>query len=95
MTLYPQNIVLRLVILALSFVGFATWYVWGHRTKHLPEASLVFLWLLNVAAFHIYRLFFYQPNLIFLNNWSLGIHLQAVLSLAVVGVMLARGKYDG
>lgn len=90
-----SRIVLRLIILALSIVGFATWYIWGHRAKHLPEASLVFLWLLNVAAFHLYRLMCDQSNVIFLNNWSLGIHLQAVLSLAVVGVMLARGKYDG
>lgn len=53
---------------------------------------MVFLWLLNVATFHLYRIFFTNPNVYFLNNWSLGIHLQAVLSLAVVGVLLARSK---
>ena len=88
----PSNLWLRLLILSLSLIGGVSWYVWGRRTKRLGEASFVFLWLLNVGAFHVYRLCYAQTDLIFLNNWSLSIHLQAALSLAIVGLLLLRGK---
>ena len=87
-----SNLWLRLLILSLSLIGGVSWYVWGRRSRRLGEASFVFFWLLNVAAFHVYRIFGNQTDLVFLNNWSLSIHLQAALSLAIVGLLLLRGK---
>ena len=88
----PSNLWLRLLILALSIVGATCWYLWGRRSRNLGWASFVFLWLANLAAFHVYRLVCHTVDVTFLNNWSLAIHLQAALSLAIVGVQLVRGR---
>lgn len=83
---------MRLLILALAIVGVICWLIWGRRTMNMGWASFVFLWLANLVAFHVFRLLCHTADVIFLNNWSLAIHLQAALSLAIVGVQLVRGK---
>lgn len=83
---------LRYLILALASIGAVTFYLWGRKTNQMAKALPVFLWLLNLAAFHAYRLAGVPSEVYMLNNWSLMIHLQAALSLAVVGVLLVRGR---
>lgn len=83
---------LRCVILLLSVIGAISFYLWGKRTGQLARALPVFLWLVNLAAFHAWRLAGLPTDVYLLNNWSLMIHFQAALSLAAVGVLLARGR---
>ena len=93
----PSNLWLRLLILALSIAGGICWWIWGRRTENLVKASLIFLWLANLAAFHAYRLLWTKPDLMFLNVWGLAIHLQVALPVAIIGLVLViqsfqRGK---
>lgn len=86
------NLWLRLLILSLAAIGAWSWYLWGRRSRNLGWASFIFLWLLNLSAFHICRMFCDVVNVELYNNWSLAIHLQAALSLAIVGVRIVRGR---
>lgn len=87
-----DNLILRLFILMLSVWSVVSLWIWGCKSNRKIEALSIILWLLNVITFHLYRMFIIQPDVLFLNKWSLGIHLQMVLTLAVAGTLLARKK---
>lgn len=88
----PDYTTLRAVILILAMVGAVSWGLWGKRCRMELASIAVMLWLINVSMFHLFRLFHVPFATYTYNTWSLGIQLQACLTLAALGVYLARER---
>src|SRR5512139_317901 len=92
MQINTVNLIIRLMIIASCLVAIISFYLWGIRTERKLEAGVAILWLFNVMAFHLARMFCINYSAEFYNNWSLGIHLHAALGCAIAGAWLAKTR---
>jgi energy-coupling factor transporter transmembrane protein EcfT len=83
----------RDIVLGLSYAAIVVWAFYLVKCKGKRLYALApLLWLMNVAAFFTFRVFFYQPGIDvqLLNGWSLGVYAHGLITLLGAGVMVVR-----
>ena len=66
------------------------WLAWARRSSSRLYAAPGVLWLVNAMAFMVVRQLGCCVSVATLNAWSLGIYLQAMLTLAGIGFYFWR-----
>jgi len=84
---------LRWFVLLTAAAGVIAWICWGRANRRYAWFAIPpVLWLVHVAVFHIARLLGLSISPVALNQWSLAIHLHALILLVGIPLILWRGK---
>ena len=82
--------ILRYIVLILALIAIGVWILYLIRCKEKWLYILApLLWLINVAALWIYRLFIVTVlNADLLNTWSIAVYIHALITLIGAGVVM-------
>lgn len=81
----------RYIVLGLSYAAIIVWTVYLVRCEGKRLYALApLLWLINVAAFWSYRLLDGLTNPQVMNDWSVGIYFQALITILGAGIIALR-----
>ena len=78
----------HLSILVIAIGGMACWIAVARFYRSAWILIATSLWLVNIIAFSVVRLFGAVNDPVVLNAWSLGIRLQGVITVAGTGLAL-------
>jgi len=82
---------LRWLILAAAGIGILAWIAWSRVYWRYAWAAVAPIsWLLHVAAFHAARLAGAPLSAVTLNQWSIAIHLHALILLVGAPLIYRR-----
>ena len=86
----PTQDAYRLLALLLGVIGLILWSLYARKSKRWGYAAPVLLWLGNCTAFWIWTTFIRPPGMMLeqANAWSAIVQLQALITLALAGLLL-------
>lgn len=76
---------LRTLAIILLAASFAAWLMWSIRSPQRLYAVPVLLWIANAGTFLAARALDAQFSIRLFNNWSLGVYIQAGITLVGIG----------